>query len=525
MKKVIKVVLLVLIILISKKEVYAKTYTDSFYAGEYITSEYIKKAKTNYTEFKQHRFINRTSDQKPVYCLSPWDKMNEGELYTGYDTNQETKTSLTLDTWNKVRLISYYGYGYGNHTAKKWYTITQMMIWKEVDKNSTFTWTDKLSGDTITKYESEMNEINNLVMNHKKLPNYANKNYTISINKPFSINDTSFNINDFDLKVTPTLGYTKSSTGLNINTNNPGKYEIKFTNEDTKYSTKPIIYTSSNSQDVLAVGSNDTISFKINISIESGSIKAQLFDKETKSKTPQGAASLKGAEYNLLDENNNILKKIEVDENLNLSQENLEYGKYCLEQTKSGEGYIKDTEKHCFTINHEKLNIELELYNEVIKEKILLTKYKKEGEKLTLEDGISFKANGVNHNFEQTFITDVEGNINIVLPYGKYFFIQLNTSNGYDKVEDFIVDVDGIDTIKKYNLIDNKIKSESIPNEKRIDKEINKKEDNKNSYILSVPNTSANRKIVNKATFLISSIIFLSIAIYEKYKSIKNSIN
>ena len=522
MKKIITAVLLIAVLLITKKEVYAKTYTDTFYAGEYITTEYIKKEKTNYTEFKQHRFINRTSDQRPVYCLSPWDKMNEGESYTGYDTSQATKASLTSAVWNKVRLISYYGYGYDNHTAKKWYTITQMMIWKEIDKNSTFTWTDKLSGDTITKYESEMNEINKLVENHKKLPSYANNSYTISINKPFIINDANFNIGDFD--ITSTLTYTKTSTGANIKTNTPGYYEMKFTNEDTKYNTKPIVYTNPNSQDILVVGSNDTITFKVNITIESGSIKAHLLDKETKNNTPQGAASLKGAEYNLLDENNNIIKQIKLGDNLDFEQKDLEYGEYCLEQTKSGEGYLKDGEKHCFTINHENLNIELELYNEVIKEEVLLTKYKKEEEKLTPEADISFKITGVNHDYEKTLITNSEGKANIILPYGKYLFTQLNTSKDYDKVKDFILEVDGLNELHKYNLIDNLIKKENTSNKQVISKKIDKKEDDKNTYNLSVPNTGISKNSINKILFLVSSSFFLITIVYEKHEIIKANI-
>ena len=80
MKKIIKISLLILIILVVKTElVYGKTLDDSFYPGNFIEGEYIKKTKNGNSEYKQSRFIFRTSDNRFAYCIAPFDLMKENE--------------------------------------------------------------------------------------------------------------------------------------------------------------------------------------------------------------------------------------------------------------------------------------------------------------------------------------------------------------------------------------------------------------------------------------------------------------
>ena len=87
--------------------------------------------------------------------------------YSGSDTNQAYFANITEEEWNKVLLISYYGYGYinnnVNHTDLKWYTITQFMIWQVIPHGYDIYFTDKLNGKKITKYTSEIAEINSLI--------------------------------------------------------------------------------------------------------------------------------------------------------------------------------------------------------------------------------------------------------------------------------------------------------------------------------------------------------------------------
>ena len=195
----------------------------------------------------------------------------------------------------------------------------------------------------------------------------------------------------------------------------------------------------------MVIGDNDEIKFKVKLNVESGNIKIKKVDKDTNTLKSLGNASIIGTIYGLYS-NNQLIDKITINELGEGHLDNLSYGDYCIEELENKTGYIKDDNKYCFNINHNKLNIELNLENEIIKQEITINKYtqEKSGDKPTPEPNITFDIKGIKHNFEQKITTNKFGEASIILPYGKYLFHQVNTTNGYKKVEDFIVNVDFI---------------------------------------------------------------------------------
>lgn len=502
MKKIIKLsIILIVGIIINITGVRAINYDDSFYPGHFISDEYIRKEKNGQVENKQSRFIFRKSDGMFAYCIEPFKVMKENEIYKAYTDTSLDKTNLTEELWQKVRLISYYGYGYGNHKEDKWFTITQMMIWKVIDPKAKFNWTDTLGGKVINKYEKEMEEINQLVANHNKLPNYANKNFKTSINKTIQITDENFDISDFKITTNKNLNITKQNNTIAIDSEAIGHYELNFVKEDTRFKNIPIIYIDNVAQNIVVIGNNDIISFNLYIDIESGTLKINKLDKDTNSIISNSAASIIGTTFSLYNDKKELITELIVNAKGQIIYENLSYGNYCVKETKSGEGYVLDEQEHCFTIDEKNLNIDLNLYNEVIKEEIIIEKYleTKDGQKEKKEPNIKFNITGLTHSYKNSVTTNNNGSIKITLPYGKYLFEQVNTTPGYLKVDDFIVNVDGQNKQHKYELIDQK-----------------------EYYEVEVPNTGINKIDIKKGFFIISILSYAGLLIIEKFTKNKN---
>lgn len=145
--------------------VQADTTDEGFKMSEYIDNMYIKKTRDDGSkEYKQGRILRRTSDNKFVYCLQPFVEINHNIAYNFTMKDYAQIMNLSEEKWQKIALIAYYGYQYGNHSADKWYYITQVMIWRVVAPNNEIFFTDTLKGERNDNlYASEIKEINDLV--------------------------------------------------------------------------------------------------------------------------------------------------------------------------------------------------------------------------------------------------------------------------------------------------------------------------------------------------------------------------
>ena len=139
------------------KTVNAETYTgQAIWPSEFISNIYVKKVKPNgYAKYQQMQFIRRSEDNKFVYCLQPYvDIDNNLPYYEVARSDYARVLNMTEEQWDRISLLAYYGYQYNengyDHTAKKWYAITQVMIWRTTNPESNIYFTDKLNGNKIT---------------------------------------------------------------------------------------------------------------------------------------------------------------------------------------------------------------------------------------------------------------------------------------------------------------------------------------------------------------------------------------
>ena len=444
MKKIILLITILSIFIGLKLDVYAATYSDEFYISSEIEGISYAKVKNGKTEYRKAKFKRRSSDKKVVYCIEPFVDLAENTNYKGYDYNYEKLLNMSKATWKRISLLSYYGYGYKNHTAEKWYPITQMLIWQTIDKNATFYWTDSFKGNKVTKFTEEINEIEKLVSEHEKKPSFNGKKYDMSISSTLTLTDTNNVLSNYKIVNSDGIDVKISGNKLVINSKDISEeIKIKLVKKDSIYNALPVIYVSDTYQNVLSVGSYDEVNSDLDLTINSGEVRIVKLDNDTKDTKPQGEASLVGAIYELFNDKNECVGEITIGEDNTGSLKNLKYGKYKLKEKSSGKGYNLDQNEYEIEINKDNKLVELSLTNEVIKRKIKIYKYFENDEQnKKVEQNIKFQIFDKNNNLYTEVITDEYGIVEFELPYGTYTVKQVNTTDGYYMVDDFTIKVD-----------------------------------------------------------------------------------
>ena len=441
---------------------------DSFYNGEYLYGTYIKKVQSNgIGRYETARFIRRASDGKFAYCLQPFIEFESGKVQTAFENDYAIVTNMTSEQWNRVALLSYYGYQYENHNEDKWYIITQMMIWKTVDPNSDIYFTDVLNGNRISLYESEINEIERLVSNHYKRPSFNGSNHTMSIGSSITLTDSNGVLQNFSITSSPNVTASIVGNNLNIIANKLGDVKLTLTKSDTKYSTPPIVYVDSVSQDLLVVGSYDPLISNVNINIVGGRIKIIKLDSDTNVCVSSGSGNLQGAQYNIIDSNGNVVDTLTIGNDCTATSEILPYGSYIVKETYAGTGYYLDETNYSVNLNSP-TTVNLTVKEKIIKGKVKVIKIDKDtnkcvasgngtlvGAKYQIIDSTGKVADTLTIGADCT-ATSKE------LPYGNYTIKEILASTGYSidlSIYNVLIDSNKtIEITSKEQIIKGKIK-------------------------------------------------------------------
>lgn len=403
---------------------------------------------THITYYQKARFFRQTNTNEFAYCIEPFAMFNENYRYNS-TTNPYNLSESQID---RISKIAHFGYGYGTHTDPAWYAITQFMIW-QTSSNGDYYFTDSLNGNRITIFQPEMNEINNLIDNYNKLPSIE-KEYTLISGNNLVIEDN--NLNKFKV-----IGdnVVLENNKLTINPTIEGIYTYKLVKEDNIYNKPIIFYQSSNSQNLVETGNINPINISFTVNLLKTEIEITKIDKDTKGIIPRGEASLDGAIYSLYNENNELIKDLVIEHNQSIIN-NLPLGKYYLKEKESGIGYLLDTNTYEINITKEKSKHQVILENKVIEKTITIEKKYGDTNILKGEENISFEI--INNRYEiiNTITTNNLGIAEITLPYGTYTIRQINTTEGYNKIDDFTIKVDNTDN----ELIELKDLKIEVPN-------------------------------------------------------------
>lgn len=252
--------------------------------------------------------------------------------------------NITQEQWQRISLLSYYGYQYGNHTDLKWYYITQVLIWRTAEPMSNIFFTNTLNGTRNDNlYSSEIAEIEDLVAKHYVIPNFNLSDITMTLGQTITLNDSNNILSRFNISQQNNILASISNNQLNITATNIGEISLTLSKTDSKYTTPPIVYYSDNTQNVMVVGRYDPVNLKITGQVNGGRIKITKVDSETNSTNPQGIASLTGAIYNVYDSNNNIVSTLIIGSDSTAITDYLPLGTYTVREESSSIGYYLDS--------------------------------------------------------------------------------------------------------------------------------------------------------------------------------------
>lgn len=439
-----------------------------FYEAEYIDNIYISKYQysNNTIYYQKARIFRETNTNKIAYCIEPFIFFNKDAEYEA-TTNI---SNISEDKIDKIKRIVYFGYGYKNHTDLKWYAITQYLIWQETTENGEIFFTDKLNGNKIYPYQTEINEIYNLIKESKIQPSFINKTHFMVENNKLILEDTNNVLNNYKSDYIITEDNKLILENVTQKTN-----VITLEKKYDNYLNPHIFYHSPNSQNLITIGNleNETLNLKINII--NTNININKIDKDTQNIYPQGESSLNNAVIGLFDQNMNLINEYII-ENNNVIIKNLNFGTYFIKEIKPGKGYNLNTKIYEINITEDKYNHSISIENEVIKKKIIIEKKYGTENNLNYESDIYFEIYNFNNELIDKIKTNKLGTAEIILPYGNYTIKQLNTTSGYQKIDPFNI---------------------SIINQ---DDEIIKLTD----YKIPIPNTSKNNILYSVLLFIIN---------------------
>lgn len=393
---------------------------------------------TKITYYQKARFFRKTDTDEFAYCIEPFQFFEGNEYYQSTDN-----PNLTQEKIDRISKIAYYGYGYKNHTDKKWYAITQLMIWQASDSGGNYYFTDKLNGSPINQFLEEINEINNLVNTSNKTPSFSNQKIQIIEDETLKLEDENQVLKEF-ISLNENLFIEDNS--IIIDNLKEGNYTFQLLKEFDNYHKPLIFYQSNNSQNLVKTGDIRNVSSTFQVEVIKTHLQVTKIDKDTKSTTPSGEGTLDGAIYELYDENNSKIEELEIKNNQCLI-ENLPFGNYYLKEIKPGKGYLLDNTIYEISITKDNPKLEIIVENEIIKKKIIIQKKYGEENNLYNEQNITFQIINNTHDEIKEITTNEEGIAEITLPFGEYTIIQENTTSGYQKVEPISIIVN--DTIEE----------------------------------------------------------------------------
>ena len=395
-------------------------------------NKYNYSNKTIY--YQKARFFRKTNTNEFAYCIEPFSFFNE----TSHYESTISPNNLSQSQIDRISKIAHFGYGYKSHSDPKWYAITQFMIWKESDPNGgDYYFTNGLNGPRIDIFQNEMNEINNLVNNYSITPSFTNQTFNIVEDHQLTITDNNNILNQYNTNDNLTI----ENNTIKINNLKEGNYTYKLIKNDNYYNKPIIFYQSSTSQNLVNTGDINPIEIEFKVNIVKTNIRITKIDEYTLSIIPSGEASLDGAIYNLYDENNNLIQELTINNNEAIVN-NIDFGKYYIKEVKPGVGYTLDNNTYEVNITNIDNIHDLILKNKVIEKKIIIEKKYGDNYLLKGEKNISFNIYNNKKELINTITTDSRGLVEITLPFGSYEFSQINSTEGYHKVDNFQVVVD-----------------------------------------------------------------------------------
>ena len=443
MKNIIKILIFLVIgsIIALDSNLIVKAYSNQeTFSANVLNGFYIKKLHSNGSgQYKSIGKITRNSDGHFVYCVQPWMELSETDYYTANTTDQAAILGVSTETWDRLSLISYYGYGYPGHDDERWYGITQLMIWQTVDPDGSFFFTYTANGDRDYRYDWMKDEIESLISKHYTKPNFNTSSLTLDLGNSVTLKDTNNILSDYTITTdNNNLGVSANGNNLVIKANNVGTTKITLTKNSNSgiADFTPVLYNYADKQKTIARGYVDPIVLNLNVSVVGGKIKVKKVDSETKQIIAQGAATMVGSVYDIKDSSNNIVDTITIGNDSTALTKELKKGTYKIVERSSGTGYKVNSKVYEVTISESK-TYEITVEDEVIKAKVNIFKYDSKTKKCISSGeaslaGAKYKLKNSKGEVVDTLTIDSNCKATSKLvPYDTYTLVETESGTGY----------------------------------------------------------------------------------------------
>jgi len=418
------------------EEVRANQNGDRLLVGDAIPNIYIQSDYNGSRFVIRGRILRRSSDMHFVYCLQPATPVDSSVVYNIATENAWEIQNLTREQWERITLIAYYGYGYGNHTDEKWWAITQVMIWWITNPEWDIYFTEGILGRRITPFNNEIAQINQLVDNHARLPSFHGTTHNLVLGSRRIFNDTNNVLNQFDIDHAE-IEASINGNDLIINANSIGRSVLTLKRSTTRFNNPPFVYFHSASQNFMSVGSFTPLVSNLELNIIGGKIIVDKVDYNTGTKETSGLGTLEGAIYDIFDSNDILISQIRTDAEGRAILTELPIGRYYIIESTPSEGYLLDPIRYIIEITEDDLEHTVISRQQIIQGQIKVDKIDYDNKtkdtwgKGTLAGAVYeiFNHDGL---LMDTIITNEEGYaISRLLPFGRYYIREKIASQGY----------------------------------------------------------------------------------------------
>lgn len=384
-------------------------------------------------------------DGKTAYCIEPGINITTSD----YDGAIGWINSPYSDEVNrKIQLYGYYGYNYPGHNTLRYRAATQSLIWEETGGQIVEFWTERYGNGKFINLNKERNEIKKLASTHYDIPSFDSSTKDAIIGETTTFTDTKGLLSNFDIVKSSEANVSISGNTLSVTPNVVGNITIVLKKKTyTQDPTVIFVGKDKTSQKMGVFGIDDPVLVRVKLNVVGGSLKINKKDIDTKLNKPQGDATFKNAIYELLDENYRLITNLIIDDSFSAKTDKiLSLNKtYILREKTPSEGYLLDKTEYIFQIDKDNLEIEMDVYEDVIEKAVNIYKVFADGSSAVLrgEPNVSFDIYLKSSNeYYKTITTNEKGFTSTTLPYGVWIFKQVTTTSGYEKVDDFEVIID-----------------------------------------------------------------------------------
>lgn len=379
-------------------------------------------------------------DGKTAYCIEPGVNI----ITSDYEGAIGWINSPYSDEVNrKIQLYGYYGYNYPGHENLRYRAAAQSLIWEATGGQIIEFWTEKYGNGNFINLNAERNEILRLASTHYEVPTFDSDTKDAVIGETTTFTDTKGILSNFDVVKSSDASVSINGNTLSVTPNVAGNITVVL--KKKTYTQDPTIIfvgKDATSQKMGMFGVDDPVLVRVKLNVVGGSLKINKKDLDTKLSKPQGDATFKNAVYELLDENYNFITDLIIDDSFSAKTDKiLSPNKiYILREKTASEGYLLDKTEYRFKIDRDNLDIEMDVYEDVIEKTVNIYKVFADGSTTILkgEPNVSFeiylKSTG---EYYKTIKTDEKGFVSVKLPYGKWIFKQVSSTSGFEKVKDF----------------------------------------------------------------------------------------